>query len=245
MKTAYILLICLLGFCISKNLRLNEELNYGKMSTFDKVGFWVTQICSMVNDAKRFLSYTDVTTIKGYQKYYGFDNLVINGKVRVSEGVPEDRWETYKQSLMKMYEIPAKLQKNFDALNKLDQVQGETSLHKTEAYYDSKSQDEKYIRMYTFMYSHTDLDDVNAISSVIEVKFEVAHDVMYMNHAKAILGGAWSTEKEYFEERPRGIEEKDLVNLIYIIKLIGYRSFGREVGIDVDISDLLKQLSNK
>ena len=244
MKTTYILLICLLGFCISKNLRLTDEVNYGAMSTFDKVGFWVNQICGMINDAKRFLSYTDVTTIKGYRRYYGFDNIAIKGKLRVSEGVPNERWELYKQSLMKMYEIPAKLQKNFDALNKLDEVQGETTLHKTEAYYDSKREDDKYLKMYTFMYSHTDYDDVDAISSVIEVKFEVAHDLMYMNHAKAIMGGFWSTEKEYFEDRPRNIEERDLINLIYIIKLIGYRALGRDVGINVDISDLLKNLSN-
>ena len=139
---------------------------------------------------------------------------------------------------MKINSIPATLQKYLEGDDRLNT---DLTLHETEFYYDSTKDGKKYLKMLILMYSVTDNDNVDSLSSAIEVSFELASDVMYLTKSKVTFGDNWKISEEYFE-KPRGMLENDFINLIYIIKMMGYSNLGKEIGINVDITDLLKKL---
>lgn len=236
MKPTYILLICLLGLCTSKNLRLTEDNDV--LNNFANSTFWINQIYSLINDAKQFLSKIDATTIKGYAKYFGSEYLNNNVQTKSTEGIGYKAWEQYKKYLMKINSIPATLQKYLEGDDRLNT---DLTLHETEFYYDSTKDGKKYLKMLILMYSVTDNDNVDSLSSAIEVSFELASDVMYLTKSQVTFGDNWKISEEYFE-KPRGMLENDFINLIYIIKMMGYSNLGKEIGINVDITDLLKKL---
>ena len=249
MKTSF-LLLCIFVLVVSKNLRFTEDEEtetptYEEMNTLQKADFWVTSITNAFNDCKKFLTFSNSKNVAYYWKGVGFSNLNMKGKIEVTEGIDEAYWSKYKKLLRKFYKVPDEYQKYFDALNILDEFQDESAWQKADLSYDAKNEGkDNYLRSYSFMFTHTDLGEVDAVNICMDVKFDLAPDTIVWRKSQTKFGAAWTKVEDSIEKRPRSITEDDIEVIVIIAELLSFRFVGKQLGLFFDISDIEELYEN-
>ena len=236
------MLLCIFALVASKSLRFTEgdgEISYDDMSRLQKANFWVTSITNAFNDCKKFLSFSNSKTIAAKWQGIGFSNLNMQGIIEISDGVEEGYWSEYKNRLKNFFKVPEEYQKHFDNLNYLDEVQGESAWQKADLFYDAKKQEtQKYLRSYTFMFTHTDFEGVDAVNMCLDVKFDLAPDTIVWRKSQTKFGAAWTKIEDEIERKPRDLTEDDIEVIVTIAELLSFRFVGRQLGLYFDISEL-------
>ena len=250
MKTSYFMLLCLFALVVSKSLRFTKGVtSSGNINGLQKAQFWVDSITSAFNNCKKFLSFANSKTVAGYWRTYGFSNLDMKGTIEVTNGVDEEYWSEYKEKVKNFYKVPEIYKKHFDNLIVLDELQDETVWQKADLFYDAKKpEQEKYLRSYTFMFTHTDLGDVDAVNMVLDVKFDLAPDTIVWRKSQTKFGAAWSKTEDSIEKRPRNLEDSDIEIIVTIAELLSFRFVARQLGLIFDYSDveaILDQINKK
>ena len=244
------MLLCIFALAVSKSLRFTGDKDKGptnlkEMNGLQKVDFWVTSITNAFNDCKKIFSHSKSKNIAYYWRTYGFSNLNMKGKMEISEGIDEEYWADYKDDLRNFYSVPKEYQKHFDNLNCLDEFQDETAWQKADLFYDAKKpEQEKYLRSYTFMFTHTDLGDVDAVNMIMDVKFDLAPDTIVWRKSQTKFGAAWSKTEDSIEKRPRALKDEDIEIIVTIAELLSFRFVGRQLGLFFDYSDIEALLKN-
>ena len=248
MRTSHFMLLCIFALVVSKSLRITETktpTSLKDMNGLQKANFWVSSITNAFNDCKRFLSFSNSKTVLTHWEGVGFSNLNMKGKMEITEGVDEEYWAEYKDKIKKFYSVPKEYQKHFDNLNYLDEFQDETAWQKADLFYDAKKpEQEKYLRSYTFMFSHTDYGDVDAVNMCLDVKFDLAPDTIVWRKSQTKFGAAWSKTEDSIEKRPRALKDEDIEIIVTIAELLSFRFVGRQLGLFFDYSDIEALLKN-
>ena len=241
MKTSYFILLCLLTFVASKGLRFNsvEVTSLKNMNSLQKANFWVSSIINAFNDCKKFLTFSNSTTIVSYWKPYVYFNLDVKGKMEITEGIDGEYWADYKEKLKKFYSIPKEFYSYFDKLNFLEEFQDETAWQKCDLFYEiKKPEEEKYLRILHFMFTQNDFGDIDAVIICLDVKFDLASDFIVWRKSQTKFDNFWKKVEEVIIKKPESLEESDIKTIINMFELLSFKSIGRQLGIYLDYSDV-------
>lgn len=239
MKYFNILLLCFLGLTLSKNLRfLDTKPTYADLKGLDKAGWWVDSICKSYQSLLAIVSYGKSKTLKAMWNDYGFNNLDVECKVKITQGVDENRWGDYINVIKRLFKIPAEYQDQFQKLLEDDDISDDSKWIQTHLLFDPKNPGTNNLRSFNFMFTHREIGVVDSISLVIDIKFDLSPLVFVYQYSKSIMGGAYTKIEDKIEKRPASLSEEQLQNLLVIAGILGYRYLGMQLGIHFQLPEM-------
>lgn len=237
MKAINILVLCLLGLTLSKDLRFLQVNSNGEaLKGLDKVNWWVDSICSAYQGLVKIFSYSESKVLKDMWTQGGYKDLEIHAKMKVTQGVDEMMWPDYIEILKAQYEIPEEYQKYFERLLKVDQIADDSKWLKTDLVFDPKNGG-NYLKSFNFMFNHREIGEVDSIALTIDIKYELSDIIMLYQYSKSIMGSAYTKVEDKMETRDSPLTNEHVNGLLTICGILGYRYLAQQLGIQLNLPE--------
>lgn len=235
MKAFNILVLCLLGLTLSKDLRFLQVNADGEaLKGLDKINWWVDSICNAYQGLVKIFSYSESKVLKDMWTQGGFKDLDVKGKMKVTQGVDEMMWPRYIEIMQSQFEIPDEYQKYFQRLLKVDQIADDSKWLKTDLVFDPKNGG-NYLKSFNFMFNHREIGEVDSIALTIDIKYELSDIIMLYQYSKSIMGSAYTKVEDKLETRDSPLTNEHVNALLTICGILGYRYLAQQLGIELNL----------
>lgn len=237
MKAFNILVLCLLGLTLSKDLRFLQVNAEGEaLKGLDKINWWVDSICGAYQGLVKIFSYSESKTLKDMWTQGGYKDLEIKGKLKVTQGVDELMWDQYIEIMKSQFQIPDEYQKYFKRLLEVDQIADDSKWLKTDLVFDPKNGG-NYLKSFNFMFNHREIGEVDAIAFMMDVKYELSDIIMLYQYSKSYMGGVYTKVEDKLETRDAPLTNEHVQGILVICGILGYKYLAQQLGIELNLPE--------